>query len=168
MDKIAVYPGSFDPPTNGHIDLINRALTIFDRIIVAVIDNPSKRALFTLQEREGLLKEILSENNRIKVESFSGLLVDFVDEHKAIAILRGLRAVSDFEYEFQMALMNRRMKPQINSVYLMPSTEFSYLSSSLIREIFSLGGCIDGLVPDRVKSELGRKLNRNQLNGNVD
>ncbi len=159
MEKIAIYPGSFDPPTSGHLDIIDRAFTIFDEIIVVVIDNPSKKTLFSVKERVEMLEKIYSSIEEIKIESYDGLLVDFARIKNATAILRGLRAVSDFEYEFQMALMNRKLNPDINSVYLMPLEEFSYLSSSLIKEVYSLGGDVSGFIPPVVEKYLSRKLN---------
>ncbi len=161
MEKIAIYPGSFDPPTSGHLDLIDRAFTIFDEIIVVVIDNPSKKTLFSVKERVEMLEKIYSAIEGIKIESYDGLLVDFARIKNATAILRGLRAVSDFEYEFQMALMNRKLNPDINSVYLMPLEEFSYLSSSLIKEVYSLGGDVSGFIPPVVEKYLSRKLKNN-------
>ncbi len=161
MEKIAIYPGSFDPPTSGHLDIIARAFTIFDEIIVVVIDNPSKKTLFSVKERVEMLEKIYSAIDGIKIESYDGLLVDFARIKNATAILRGLRAVSDFEYEFQMALMNRKLNPDINSVYLMPLEEFSYLSSSLIKEVYSLGGDVSGFIPPVVEKYLSRKLKNN-------
>lgn len=158
MKKTAIYPGSFDPPTNGHLDVVDRALTIFHKIIVVVITNPAKKTLFTVQERQEMLQRIYSNTDRVEVANYDGLLVDFARIKNATAILRGLRAVSDFEYEFQMALMNRRMNPDINSVYLMPSAEFSYLSSSLIKEVYSLGGDVRGLTPPVVEDYLSNKF----------
>ena len=157
-EKTAIYPGSFDPPTNGHIDIILRALTIFDKIIVAVIVNPSKKTLFSTDERKEMLEKIYCGNKNVKVACFDGLLVDFAKKIGASTIIRGLRAVSDFEYEFQMALMNQRLAPDIKSVYLMPSPEYSYLSSSLIKEVYSLGGDVSGFIPAVVKEYLNAKL----------
>jgi pantetheine-phosphate adenylyltransferase len=158
MTKTAIYPGSFDPPTNGHLDLVSRALTIFDELIIVVITNPSKKALFTPEERTEMLSSIYGDNERIKILQYEGLLVDFAREYKVDAVLRGLRAVSDFEYEFQMALMNRQLDPSINTVYLMPSSEFSYLSSSLIKEVFSYGGDVGDLIPEIVSEYLDKKF----------
>ena len=160
MEITAVYPGSFDPPTNGHLDIVERALTVFSRIIVAVVRNPAKETLFSLEERIEMLRSIYDGNDSIEVAGYEGLLVDFVIERNAKAILRGLRAVSDFEYEFQMALMNRRLQPEINSVYLMPSLEYEYLSSSLVKEVFRLGGDVKGLIPPSVELYLERKFKR--------
>ena len=159
MPKTAVYPGSFDPVTNGHIDIVERSLSIFDRIIVAVIENPSKKPLFSVSERKEMLSEVFSGKGGVSVGSFEGLLVDFTRNNGADTVIRGLRAVSDFEYEFQMALMNRRLAPEIKSVYLMPSPEFSYISSSLIKEVYSLGGEDAGLVPPPVHRRLLERFN---------
>ncbi len=154
----AIYPGSFDPITNGHLDVIERSLTIFDEIEVSVIKNPSKKALFSTRERVEMIKSALKNYKGVKVSSFDGLLVEYAKKMGANTIIRGLRAVSDFEYEFQMALMNRRMAPEIKSVYLMPSPEFTFLSSSLIKEVCSLGGNIKDLVPETVEKNLLEKL----------
>ena len=163
MGKIvvkAVYPGSFDPPTNGHIDIINRALTIFDKVIVAVISNPSKKTLFTVDERMKMLEHIYRGNPDVEISNFTGLLMDFAKKEKVTAIIRGLRAVSDFEYEFQMAQMNSKLDSRVNSVYLMPSTEFTYLSSSIIKEVYSLGGDVEALIPPVVSDYLKNKFNK--------
>ncbi|MGM0568181.1 MAG: pantetheine-phosphate adenylyltransferase [Elusimicrobiota bacterium] len=157
-EKKAVYPGSFDPPTNGHLDVLQRGLTIFDKIIVAVIVNPSKKPFFSVDERKEMLKEIYKDNDAVEVDSFKGLLVDYADKKKANTIIRGLRAVSDFEYEFQMALMNRRLNPGIKSVYLMPSPEFTFLSSSVVKEVCSLGGDVSTLVPYIVEKKMKERF----------
>ena len=160
--KIAVYPGSFDPVTNGHIDIIERASKIFDTIFVAVLSNPSKKdSAFPLEERIAMLKETLKKMPNIMVESFGGLLVDYAEGKNACAIIRGLRAVSDFEYEFQMALTNSHMKPAIETVFLMAGSQYSYLSSSLVMQIASLGGDISEFVPDVVRKKIGDKRNAN-------
>jgi pantetheine-phosphate adenylyltransferase len=157
MNKKAIYPGSFDPPTNGHIDLIERGLTIFDEIIIVVIVNPSKKTLFSVEERKDIFQKIYGNNDRIRIDSYEGLLVDYAASCGITTVLRGLRAVSDFEYEFQMALMNRELKPDVNSVYLMPSRDYAYLSSSLVKEVYSLGGDISNLVPSVVEEFLSGK-----------
>jgi pantetheine-phosphate adenylyltransferase len=144
----AVYPGSFDPVTMGHLDIIRRCLKIFDRVTVAILTNPQKKPLFSLPERMALLRHSTRwpSNGRLRVEAFEGLLVDFARRRRATAIVRGLREISDFEYEFQMALMNRRLDPSIETVFMMPKEEYSYLSSRLVKEIASLGGKVQGLV----------------------
>ncbi|NLB34635.1 MAG: pantetheine-phosphate adenylyltransferase [Elusimicrobia bacterium] len=157
MNSLAIYPGSFDPVTNGHIDIIDKSLGIFDKIVVAIIVNPSKKTLFSIKEREMMLKSIFKDNEKIEIRSFEGLLVDFATLIGADTVIRGLRAVSDFEYEFQMALMNQRLNPKIKSVYLMPSPEFSFISSSIIKEVFFFGGDIAGLVPRGVVEFLEKK-----------
>jgi pantetheine-phosphate adenylyltransferase len=160
MKRTAIYPGSFDPPTNGHLDVIKRALNIFDRLIVAVIVNTSKETLFTIKEREEMLLEIYGGRKNIEITSFDGLLVDYASKVGAHTIIRGLRAVSDFEYEFQMALMNRRLNPDIQSVYLMPAPEFTYLSSSIVKEVHSLGGDVSKIVSPGVVKCLDSKSSR--------
>ncbi len=158
MTKTAVYPGSFDPVTNGHVDIARRSLSIFDKIIIAVINNPEKKVLFSVTERKEMLRRTFEDTERVVVDSFEGLLVDFVNRSGADTIIRGLRAVSDFEYEFQMALMNRRLAPGIKSVYLMPSPEFSYISSSIIKEVYTFGGNVSGLIPPVVEEYLREKI----------
>lgn len=152
--KIAVYPGSFDPITVGHVDIIDRAAKMFDLVYVAVIRNPAKAPAFSIDDRVGMLKAALSGRKKVKVDSFDGLLVDYVDKVKATAIVRGLRAVSDFDYEFQMALTNRKMDPNVETIFLMTDYKYSYLSSSLVKEIARLGGEIAKLVPAPVKKWL--------------
>ena len=156
--KTAVYPGSFDPITNGHIDLIERALLIFDRLTVAIAEHGDKSPLFTMEERIEMVKEITKKYDRVTVDRISGLTVDYVRQQGALAIVRGLRAISDFEFELQMALMNRKLDSKIETVFLMPSLEYSYVRSSLAKEIASLGGCLDGLVPDLVMRRLREKF----------
>jgi len=155
---IAVYPGTFDPITNGHIDLVQRAAKLFDGIIVAVAENSSKATSFTVEERVSMAKEVLSEIDNVNVISFDTLLVDFVQKHHASVILRGLRAVSDFEYEFQLAGMNRRLAPQIETLFLTPAEQYSYISSSLVKEIAVLGGDISEFVHEKVKAALNRRM----------
>ncbi len=151
---IAVYPGSFDPPTNGHLDIIVRASRIFSKVIVAVTDNSTKNPAFTLDQRLEMLKKITAHLPSVSVHSFRGLLVDYLEEQKASVIIRGLRAVSDFEYEFQMALMNRRLNRRIETVFMMPDESFTYISSSLVKEVARLGGTTKGLVAPIVERYL--------------
>jgi len=157
MERIAVYPGSFDPITNGHLEIIRRGLRFFDRMIVLVAYNPSKKGLFSVEERMMLIKDALGREPRVTVDCSAGLLVDYVKESKADVILRGLRAVSDFEYEFQMALLNRRLNREIETVFLMTGYKWFYTSSSLIKEAAGHGGSVKGLVPDVVLQKLEEK-----------
>jgi pantetheine-phosphate adenylyltransferase len=156
----AVYPGSFDPLTNGHLDLIERSLRIFDELIVAVVTNPAKTALFSEDERVEIIREATRSLRHIEIMVFEGLLVDFVTKVGARAIVRGLRAVSDFEYEFQMALMNRKLREEIETVFLMPHEAYSYISSRLIKEVAAHGGSVTGLVPPGVEKRLTAKFRR--------
>jgi pantetheine-phosphate adenylyltransferase len=155
--RVAVFPGSFDPLTNGHVDIILRGARLFDRIIVAILCNAEKHPLFTPQEREETAREVFREYPNVDVESFDGLLVDYASQRKASVIVRGLRAVSDFEFELQMALMNRRLGPEIETVFMMPAEQYTYVSSRLIKEVFALGGPIAGLVPAVVETRLREK-----------
>jgi pantetheine-phosphate adenylyltransferase len=155
--RIAVYPGSFDPLTNGHVDIITRGARLFDRIVVAILVNPEKRPLFTMPERVEIARAVFKEIGNVEVDTFDGLLVDYVERRKAQVIVRGLRAVSDFEFEFQMALMNRRLNSKIETVFMMPAEQYSYISSRLIKEVFALGGRVHGLVPDMVEERLRDK-----------
>ncbi len=148
--RVAVYPGSFDPLHNGHVDIIERCRSIFDRVVIAVLSNEEKRPLFSVEERLEMIREVVAPLPDCSVESFSGLLVDFMASIHGTAIVRGLRAVSDFDYEFQMALMNRRLDPRVETVFLTPKEEYSFLSSRLVKEVHFLGGKIDGLVPPGV------------------
>ncbi|WP_053956956.1 pantetheine-phosphate adenylyltransferase [Inediibacterium massiliense] len=155
--RTAVCPGSFDPVTNGHLDIIKRTAKMVDKVIVAVLYNPNKNPLFTVEERIQLLTEVLKEIPNVEIDCFSGLLVDYVKERKIDVIVKGLRAISDFEYEFQMALMNKKLSPEVETIFMMTSNEYSYLSSSVIKETCKFKGCIDGLVPDKVKDALMKK-----------
>ena len=156
--KIAVYPGSFDPITFGHLDIINRGLRIFDEVIIAVARNSAKNSLFTIDERVELIREVLADNDRATVDTFDGLLVDYVLSRGASVIIRGLRAVSDFEYEFQIAQMNRSISTEVETLFMMTSVPYSYLSSSIVKEVSSLNGPVDGLVPPLVKKALADKF----------
>ena len=158
MSTLVVYPGSFDPLTNGHVDIISRGSRLFDRIIVAILVNAEKLPLFTVPERVDIARAVFTDRPNVEVDTFDGLLVDYVERRHAQAIVRGLRAVSDFEYEFQMALMNRRLKPAIETVFMMPAEQYSYISSRLIKEVFALGGRVHGLVPDMVEMRLREKV----------
>ena len=157
MNKIAVYPGSFDPITYGHIDIIKRSLTIFDEIIVAVAKNAQKKALFTTNERVELIQDVVNAEGRVTVDTFSGLLIDYVASRGAHVIIRGLRAVSDFEYEFQIAQMNSSIGREIETLFMMTSLQYGYLSSSIVKEVCSLNGNIDKFVPPEVKKALRKK-----------
>ena len=156
--RLAVYPGSFDPMTNGHVDLVERGCRIFDRVLVAILKNTDKQALFTVDERISMVKSIFRRERKVKVKAFSGLLVDFLRAERATVVVRGLRVVSDFEYEFQMALMNRRLDPEVETLFLTPKEELSYLSSRLVKEVHRLGGDVSGLVPSLVHRALVKKL----------
>lgn len=158
----AIYPGSFDPVTNGHLDIIERGCKLFDEIIIAILVNPEKRPFFTIEERREILNEVLKEIDRascvIRVDDFEGLLVQYALAQKANAIVRGIRAISDYEYELQMALMNRRLEPSIETVFMMPAEKYSYVSSRLVKEVFQLGGVLDGLVPPLVEARMKGKI----------
>ena len=155
--RIAVFPGSFDPLTNGHVDIILRGARLFDRIIVAILRNAEKQPLFTSEERVAMAIDVFRQYPNVEVESFDGLLVDYAELKGASVIVRGLRAVSDFEFELQMALMNRRLGPDIETVFMMPAEQYTYVSSRLIKEVFALGGPIAGLVPEVVEAHLREK-----------
>jgi pantetheine-phosphate adenylyltransferase len=154
----AVYPGSFDPITNGHLDIIARGLKVFDEVIIAILHNPEKRALFSVEERVAIIREAYRRNPRVRVDTFSGLLVDYAVKVKATVIVRGLRAVSDFEFEMQMAMMNRRLNPRIETVFMMPAERYSYLSSRLVKEVFELGAPVVDLVPGAALRRLREKV----------
>jgi len=155
--RVAIYPGSFDPLTNGHVDIITRGLGVFDRIIVAILVNRDKSPVFSADERIAMTREVFGGEGRVEVDTFDGLLVDYARRRGAHVIVRGLRAISDFEYEFQMALMNQRLMPDLETVFMMPAEAYTYTSSRLIREVFALGGSIDGLVPAAVLARLREK-----------
>ena len=155
--RLAIFPGSFDPLTNGHVDIILRSAHLFERIVVAVLVNADKQPLFSADERIGIIREVFREYPNIEVESFDGLLVQYARGRRASAIVRGIRAVSDFEYEFQMALMNRHLEPTLETVFMMPAEQYTYLSSRLIKEVFGLGGTVTGLVPPLVEEWMRRK-----------
>ena len=158
MTRIALYPGSFDPPTRGHQDLIRRALALTDHLIVAIAINPRKEPLFSVEERLRLLRDAVGDDPRVELASFAGLLAEFARERSATMVIRGLRAVSDFEYEFQMALMNRKLNEQLETVFLVPANDLIYLSSSLVREIAQFGGSLNGLVSPAVADALVRRF----------
>ncbi len=160
MTRVALYPGSFDPPTKGHEDLVRRSLALADQVIVAIARNSAKQPLFSVEERLALLREAVGGDARVSIESFDGLLVEFARRVGASMIVRGLRAVSDFEYEFQMALMNRRLHPSLETVFLVPAVDITYLSSSLVREVARYGGDVGGLVHPAVAAALAGKFAR--------
>jgi len=157
MPTLAVYPGSFDPLTNGHVDIISRGARLFDRIIVAILVNAEKLPLFSMAERVEIAQAVFKDLPNVEVDTFEGLLVDYVERRNAQVIVRGLRAVSDFEFEFQMALMNRHIEPTLETVFMMPAEQYTYLSSRLIKEVFSLGGEVRGLVPPIVEEWMRKK-----------
>jgi pantetheine-phosphate adenylyltransferase len=161
----AIYPGSFDPVTNGHLDIIERGCKLFDEIIIAILVNPEKTPFFTVDERSEMLEEVLksidSRSCRLRVDNFEGLLVHYAVAQQANAIVRGIRAISDYEYELQMALMNRRLEPGIETVFMMPAETYSYVSSRLVKEVFLLGGQLDGLVPPLVDARMRAKSGKN-------
>jgi pantetheine-phosphate adenylyltransferase len=157
MSTLAVYPGSFDPLTNGHVDIITRGARLFDRIVVAILVNAEKAPLFSMAERVEIARAVFKTHTNVEVDTFDGLLVDYVERRQARVIVRGLRAISDFEFEFQLALMNRRLNSNIETVFMMPAEQYSYISSRLIKEVFALGGRVHGLVPDMVEARLRDK-----------
>ena len=158
MSTLAVYPGSFDPLTNGHVDIIARGARLFDRIVVAILVNAEKSPLFSIEERIEIARDVFKDMPTVEIDTFDGLLVDYVARRQAQVIVRGLRAVSDFEFEFQMALMNQRLNDRIETVFMMPAEQYTYISSRLIKEVFSLGGRVHGLVPDLVEQRLREKV----------
>jgi pantetheine-phosphate adenylyltransferase len=155
--RLAIFPGSFDPLTNGHVDIVLRCAHLFERVAVAVLVNPDKRPLFTAAERVEIIREVFREYPNVEVDAFDGLLVEYARRRRASALVRGLRAVSDFEHEFQMALMNRHLEPSLETVFMMPAEQYTYLSSRLIKEVFSLGGDVTGLVPAAVERWMRQK-----------
>ena len=159
MKKLtAIYPGSFDPPTNGHLDLIARGSKIFDELIVAILRNAEKTPLFSVGERRNMLESLTADFENVSVDTFDGLTVDYATNKGAVAVLRGIRAISDYEYELQMALMNRKLQPELETVFMMPAEQYSYISSRLVREVATLGGSIKDLVPDMVEQKIRAKM----------
>jgi pantetheine-phosphate adenylyltransferase len=160
MTVKALYPGTFDPPTNGHVDLIQRGAKLFDHLVVAVLNNPGKNPFFTVEERVEMLRESITGLSNVSVATFDGLMVDFARQQGASAVLRGIRAISDYEYEFQMALMNRRLAPEIETVFLQPAGRYSFVSSRMLKEVFSFGGEVTGLVPPNVLKRLRSRFGK--------
>ena len=158
MSVSALYPGTFDPPTNGHLDLVERGARLFDHLIVAILSNPGKDPLFTVEERVEMLKESTAALKNVSVATFDGLMVEFARKQGVSAVLRGIRAISDYEYEFQMALMNRRIAPEIETVFLQPAGRYSFVSSRMLKEVFSFGGDVSGLVPPNVLKRLRGRM----------
>jgi len=159
MPAKALYPGTFDPPTNGHVDIIQRGSRLFDHLIVAILVNPVKNPLFAIEERMEMLREATSSIHNVSFATFDGLMVEFARQQGVVAVLRGIRAISDYEYEFQMALMNRRLAPEIETVFLQPAGRYSFVSSRMLKEVFSLGGDVTGLVPPNVLKRLRVRMN---------
>lgn len=162
---LAIYPGSFDPPTNGHLDLIGRGAKIFEELVVAILRNPEKSPMFSLAERLELLRRLTADFDNVRIDTFDGLMVEYAKSQEATCILRGIRAISDYEYEFQMALMNRRLAPQLETVFMMPAEKYSYVSSRLIREVFRLGGSVEGLVPPSVVERMRARASKGTASG---
>jgi pantetheine-phosphate adenylyltransferase len=160
MTVKALYPGTFDPPTNGHVDLIMRGARLFDHLVVAILNNPEKDPLFSVEERVEMLKEVTASLDNVSIATFGGLMVDFARQQGASAVLRGIRAISDYEYEFQMALMNRRLAPEIETVFLQPAGRYSFVSSRMLKEVASFGGDITGLVPPNVFERIRGRLRK--------
>jgi pantetheine-phosphate adenylyltransferase len=159
-ERTAIYPGTFDPITNGHLSIVKRASQIFDKLVIAILNNPQKKPLFSLEERIHMIDEVLKDTPNIEIDSFGGLLVDYAVKKKSNVILRGLRALSDFEYEFQLALMNRKLNRDVQSIFLMTDYKWFYTSSTIVKEAASLGGDINGLVPDLVEQKLKEKFDQ--------
>lgn len=155
---LAIYPGSFDPPTNGHLDLIERGANIFEELVVAILRNPEKSPMFSVGERRGMLQELTANLSNVRIATFDGLMVEYAKSLDATCILRGIRAISDYEYELQMALMNRKLEPTLETVFMMPADKYSYVSSRLVREVAQAGGPVKGLVPDAVEQKLREKI----------
>ena len=155
---IAIYPGSFDPPTNGHLDLIQRGSKIFEQLVVAILRNSEKIPMFSVAERLGMLRELTADLSNVSIDTFDGLMVEYAKSMDAMCVLRGIRAISDYEYELQMALMNRKLEPTLETVFMMPADKYSYVSSRLVREVAQAGGPVKGLVPEVVKQKLREKL----------
>jgi pantetheine-phosphate adenylyltransferase len=160
MSVKALYPGTFDPPTNGHVDLIQRGSKLFEHLTVAILNNPVKNPLFTVEERVEMLKEATSALSNVSVATFDGLMVEFARQQGATAVLRGIRAISDYEHEFQMALMNRRLAPEVETVFLQPAGRYSFISSRMLKEVFSFGGDVSGLVPPNVLKRLKARISK--------
>jgi pantetheine-phosphate adenylyltransferase len=160
MSVCALYPGTFDPPTNGHVDLIQRGSKLFEHLTVGILNNPVKNPLFTVQERVEMLKEATSALGNVSIATFDGLMVEFARRQGATAVLRGIRAISDYEHEFQMALMNRRLAPEIETVFLQPAGRYSFVSSRMVKEVFSFGGDVSGLVPPNVLKRLRARISK--------
>jgi pantetheine-phosphate adenylyltransferase len=162
MKNVAVYPGSFDPITNGHVDIINRGLRIFEKIIVAVLENPKKKPLFSTKKRVAMINSIYQNEKNVEVKAFEGLLVEFAKKNKAKIVMRGLRAISDFEYEFQMALMNKKLDSKIETFFMVPSLQYSFLSSKLVKEVCMLGGSLSGLIAPQIEKNIMEKFKKNK------
>ncbi|WP_234121114.1 pantetheine-phosphate adenylyltransferase [Clostridium hydrogenum] len=162
--KVAVYPGSFDPITNGHLDIIERSSKVFDKVLVGVLVNPEKEGLFTIEERVKLIERTIKPYSNVYVKSFNGLLVDFMRENNSNVMVKGLRSVADFEYELQMSLINKKLDPNVETVCMMTSSEFSFLSSTSIKQVALLGGCIKGLVPDEIAKDVSKKIASRKIN----
>lgn len=162
MKNVAVYPGSFDPITNGHVDIINRGLKFFEKIIVAVLENPKKKSLFSTKQRVAMINSIYQNEENIEVKAFEGLLVEFAKNNNAKIVMRGLRAISDFEYEFQMALMNKKLDSEIETFFMVPSLKYSFLSSKLVKEVCMLGGSLTGLIAPQIEKNIVEKFKSNK------